>query len=331
MLFMSGQQIIKYTHLLRRSQEPGGGKVNNIFTKLFGKKDTVPSEIPELPVTMVQTTPLTEDQLKTVTFSTVSLKPPQFLMGCGQSVGLQRDHNEDTIFSMTSILADGVNDVPFGLCVVADGMGGHLNGEVASSVAVRTVTKYLVTKIYTHLLEQNPGPMEESLQETIEHAVNEVQKNVLRFAPGGGTTLTIALILGEQVTIAHVGDSRAYFIYPDGRIQRLTKDHSLVQRMVDLEEITEAEAQKHPHRNVLLKAIGQTEPVYPDVQTHQIPKSGHLMLCSDGLWGVVSESEIYRFISSESDPAMACNHMIEAANKNGGPDNISVILVKFQG
>ena len=126
-------------------------------------------------------------------------------------------------------------------------------------------------------------------------------------------------------------DSRAYFIYPDGRIQKLTKDHSLVQRMVDLEEITELEAQTHPHRNVLLKAMGQTEPVQPDIQTHQIPKAGHLMLCSDGLWGVISETEIYRIISAESDPVLASHRMIEAANRSGGPDNISVVLVKFQG
>lgn len=305
--------------------------MENFLGKLFGKKQKA-SDVKTEPTDMlVQTTPLSEDQLQTVTYTSLGLKPPQFIMGCGQSAGLQRDHNEDTIFFMSSILADGVNDVPFGLCVVADGMGGHLNGEIASGVAVRTVSRYLVSKIFTHLLQNNPDPMEESLQETIEHAVNEVQRNVIRYAPGGGTTLTIALILGEQVTIAHVGDSRAYFIYPDGRIQRLTKDHSLVQRMVDLEEITEAEAQKHPHRNVLLKAIGQTDPVYPDVQTHQVPKTGHLMLCSDGLWGVVPESDIYRFISSEADPAIACQHMVEAANKNGGPDNISVILVKFQG
>jgi protein phosphatase len=305
--------------------------VNNILKNIFKLKKEKSSEQFEPGVTMVQTTPLSEDQLKAVSFANVALRPPQFLIGCGQSVGLQRDHNEDTIFSMSSILADGRNDVPFGLCVVADGMGGHLNGEIASAVAARTVARILINKIYTHLLENNPDPMEESLQETIEHAVNEVQKNVVRYAPGGGTTLTIALILGEQVTIAHVGDSRAYFIYPDGRIQRLTKDHSLVQRMIDLEEITEAEAKNHPHRNVLLKAIGQAEPVYPDVQTHQIPKSGHLMLCSDGLWGVVAEADLYRSISSQSDPALACKEMINLANKNGGPDNISVILVKFQG
>ena len=305
--------------------------MKNLFKKIVKPKGSKSSENVEPIATMVQTTPLTEEQLKAVSFSTHALRPPQFLIGCGQSAGLQRDHNEDTIFALSSILADGRSDTPFGLCVVADGMGGHLNGEIASAIATKTVARILITKIYTHLLENHPEPMEESLQETIEHAVNEVQKNVIRYAPGGGTTLTIALILGEQVTIAHVGDSRAYFIYPDGRIQKLTKDHSLVQRMVDLEEITEAEAKSHPHRNVLLKAIGQTEPINPDVQTHQIPKCGHLMLCSDGLWGVVPENDLYRSISSQSDPALACREMIDLANKNGGPDNISVVLVKFQG
>ncbi len=301
------------------------------FDKLFKKKESKPSDNTKPVVEMIQTTPLTEDQLKAVSFEAIRLRPPQFLIGCSQSAGLQRDHNEDTLFYLSSILANGVNDIPFAICVVADGMGGHKNGEIASDVAARTFARSLMVRVYAHLLEVNPDPMEESLQETIEKAFNEVQKNVVRNAPGGGTTLTIALLLGEQVIIAHVGDSRAYFIYPDGRIQKLTKDHSLVQRMVDLEEITEAEAQTHPHRNVLLKAIGQTDPVQPDIQTHQIPKAGHLMLCSDGLWGVISESEIYRIVSSEADPVMASHRMIEAANNSGGPDNISVVLVKFLG
>lgn len=305
--------------------------MDKFFQRFFISKKKKGIENAEQTENLIQTTPLSEDQLQTVSNTVTGIKPPQFLIGCGQSVGRQRDHNEDTIFFTSAVLADGLNDLPFALCVVADGMGGHLNGEIASQVAARTVGRLIVSKVFCHLLEVNPDPMDESLQETIEHTVNEVQKNVVRYAPGGGTTLTIALILGEQVTIAHVGDSRAYFIYPDGRIQRLTKDHSLVQRMVDLEEITEAEAKNHPHRNVLLKAIGQTEPVYPDVQTHQIPKFGHMMLCSDGLWGVVSETDMYRIISAEGNPANACKGLVDAANDNGGPDNISVILVNFQG
>jgi PPM family protein phosphatase len=305
--------------------------VDKFFAKLFGKKPKAADTQKTPSAPLIQTTPLSDDQLKTVSYEIEQLNPPQFLIGCGQSAGLQRDHNEDTLFYLSSILADGVNDIPFGLCVVADGMGGHKHGEIASGVAARTAARTLITKIYAHLLEINPDPMEESLQETIDKTINDVQKTVIRYAPGGGTTMTLALLMGEQVTIAHVGDSRAYFIYPDGRIQRLTKDHSLVQRMIDLEEITEAEAQNHPQRNVLLKAIGQTDLIRPDLTTHQIPRTGHLMLCSDGLWGVVSETEIYRIVSSEQDPAIACKNLIEAANRYGGPDNISVVLVKFLG
>ena len=305
--------------------------MKNLFKRIFRKTAPI-EEIKKTPSTpLVQTAPLSDDQLKAVSYEVVQMNPPQFLIGCGQSAGIQRDHNEDTLFYLSSILADGINDIPFGLCIVADGMGGHKNGEITSGVAARTSARTLINKVFAHLLEINPDPMEESLQETIEKTVNDVQKTVIRYAPGGGTTLTLALLMGEQVTIAHVGDSRAYFIYPDGRIQRLTKDHSLVQRMIDLEEITEAEAQDHPQRNVLLKAIGQTDLVRPDLTTHQIPRSGFLMLCSDGLWGVVSETEIYRNVSAEQDPAIACKNLIEIANKYGGPDNISIILVKFLG
>jgi PPM family protein phosphatase len=301
-----------------------------VITKLkdiFQKKEK--TKLPR--VQNIQTTPLSEDQLKTVTRENVKLRPPQFLVGSGQSAGLQRDHNEDTLFAMSSVVADNVSDLPFGIYIIADGMGGHKNGELASGVAARVVAKNLVNRIFTRLLDIHPEPMDESLQETLENSFNEAQKSVNRHAPGGGTTLTCALVLGEQVTIAHVGDSRAYFIYPDGRIQRITKDHSLVQRMLDLDEITEEEAATHPQRNVLLRAIGQAEPVKSDIQTHQIPRGGFLMLCSDGLWGVIPDTEIYRIVTSNTDPVLSCNQMIEAANNAGGPDNISVILVDFYG
>ncbi|MCX6054475.1 MAG: protein phosphatase 2C domain-containing protein [Chloroflexi bacterium] len=279
----------------------------------------------------IQTTPLTEDQLNSVSRLTLAHKPAQFLIGSGQSVGMQREHNEDTLFSMSSVVADGVNDISFGMGIIADGMGGHKNGEIASGVATRVAAKRFITKVYSRLLSIHPEPLDESIQEAMQEAINETQKAVVRYAPGGGTTFTCALIIGEQVTIGHVGDSRAYFIYPDGRIQRVTKDHSLVQRMIDLEEINENQAQDHPQRNVLLKAIGQGESVHPDIQTFQIPKGGFLMMCSDGLWGVLRDAEIYKIISSSHDPVLACQKLVEEANKKGGPDNISVILIDFYG
>ncbi len=299
----------------------------NILEKIFQKNPSQKETIDD----SVHTTPLSEEQLRSLTPMQKMVKPSQYIISCGQSVGLQRDHNEDALFTLSSVIADGHGEKPFGLVIVADGMGGHKNGEIASSVSTRAVARCILNKVYGHFLDLQDNPMNESLQEILEDSVNEAQKAVVYYAPGGGTTLTIALILGEQITIAHVGDSRAYFVYPDGRLQKVTKDHSLVQRMVDLEEITEAEAATHPQKNVLLKAVGQPEPFRADIQTHQLPHGGKLFLCSDGLWSVVSDVEIFRIFSSSKDPVEICNKLVEAANDAGGPDNISVVLVDFSG
>ena len=302
------------------------GLMRSLFNKIFEKK--VQKKEVETPI---HTTPLSEDQLDVVTKASVQLKPPQFIIGTGQSVGMQRDHNEDTLFTFSSVLGEGTNDLPFGICMIADGMGGHKNGEIASGVAVRVISKYLLNRVYLRFLELHHEPMDESIQETIQNAVAEAQKAVLRFAPGGGTTLTCALLLGEQITVAHIGDSRGYFIYSDGRIQKITKDHSLVQRMVEIGEITELEAQTHPQKNVLLRALGQNDPVKPDIQTFQFPKGGYLLLCSDGLWGLVPDNDIYRIVTSNTDEVIACHELIDLANENGGPDNVSVILCSSRG
>lgn len=301
----------------------GGHSLLDYIKKIFKKKAT--------PYIEVETTPLSEDQLRSVSFEQIKLHPLQYIVGSGQSTGLQRDHNEDAIFVMSSTLADGNSDVPVGVFIIADGMGGHLNGEIASGVAARMMARAILSRLYLKVLDPENEPMEESLQEVMEHGIHDAQRAVMRNAPGGGTTMTAALVIGEQVTIAHVGDSRAYFVYPDGRMQRVTKDHSLVQRMVELEEITEDEAKTHPHRNVLLRAIGQMEPYRPDIQTHQIPRQGRMLLCSDGLWSVVPENEIFRIVNGGSNLSMVCQSLVEAANNAGGPDNISVIVVEFAG
>lgn len=279
----------------------------------------------------IQTSPLAEEKIPQIQDGVVSCKPAQLLIGSGQSTGMQRDHNEDTLFTLSTVVADGTRDLALGICIVADGMGGHRNGAIASGVAARVVASHLVNKVYTHFLDIQQEPFTDSLQEIMENAINETHKAVLRYAPGGGTTFTCALIIGEQVTIGHIGDSRAYFLQADGRFQKITKDHSLVQRMVELEEITEKEAATHPQRNVLLKAIGQTESVFPDIQTYPLPKNGYLLLCSDGLWGVVPEQELLETIKDCNDPVSACKTLIDSANAHGGPDNISAILVKCFG
>jgi len=292
-----------------------------LVNKIFGKKRQFLSD--------VQTAPLSEEQLKAVSTSSVTLKPIQLMVGTAQSVGKQREHNEDSIFALNSILADGNIELPFGIFIVADGMGGHMHGEVASGVAIRAFSQFVLTKLYMPFLGIVPQTPSESLQEMMEKGMQEAQQAVIKRAPGGGTTLTATLILGEQVTVAHVGDTRAYFMYPDGRMHAITQDHSLVHRLVELGQINEDEASNHPQRNVLYRAIGQAEPYRPDIDTFQIPHPGSLLICSDGLWGVVPEADIFRIVKNSPNPSIACHELTKAANAAGGPDNISVVLVQI--
>lgn len=295
----------------------------NFIKKLFGKKDG------EQKPFKVNTAPLAVEDLESVADSSVSFHPPQFVVGTGQSVGLQRDHNEDTLFVLNSVMADGVNEIQFGLYLVADGMGGYEYGEIASSVAARGASETILSKMYLPQVDPNGSLPEESLHEVIETAVMRAQQLVKQKAPGGGTTLTAAVIVGDQVTIAHVGDSRAYFLHPDRRIELLTHDHSLVQRLVELGQISEEEALVHPNRNVLYRALGQPEPLNPDIQTYPMPHPGYLLICSDGLWGTVTDDDIVKIVRKAGNPSDACKQLVDAANSAGGPDNISVILVRY--
>jgi protein phosphatase len=136
-------------------------------------------------------------------------------------------------------------------------------------------------------------------------------------------------VFGDQLTIAHVGDSRAYTIKPDGRMEALTRDHSLVKRLEELGQLTAEEAAVHPQRNVLYRALGQGEPFDAEVTTSPLPKSGYLLICSDGLWGVISNDTIFNLISIAPSPAAACQFLVTAANTAGGPDNISAILIRL--
>ncbi len=300
------------------------------FEKLFSKKENKP-DVPPRPSAAqdILTSPLSEKQLESVIKPQVAYKPQQLIMGTAQSIGLQRDHNEDTIFAFTSILSDDITELPFGVYIVADGMGGHLHGEVASGVAARTAAQYILSHLYMSILATDPPDRSESIQEIVEDAIMEAQPVVMRKAPGGGTTITVAVVLGEQVTLGQVGDSRAYFIYPDGRMQAVTQDHSLVRRLIDLGQISEEQALVDSRRNVLYRALGQIEPFKPDIDTKTFPNSGYLLLCSDGLWGVVPQTEIFRIVRSAKDPSQSCHQLVEAANSAGGPDNISAILVQF--
>lgn len=299
-----------------------------IFDWLFGKKEQPSAQTQDV----TNTAPLTEEQIQAI----VNNQNPRFDMqqlvaSCGQSVGKQRDLNEDSILALTTTMAGNSGNLPFGLYIVADGMGGHQFGEVASNAAIRSVAGFILKKFHPYLFQVKTDTMDESFQEIMLEAVREAQRTIQREAPGSGTTLTAALVIGQQVTVAHVGDSRAYFVYPDGRIEPITRDHSLVKRLEELGHITPEEAVNYPHRNVLYRALGQGELLDPDIFTVAFPQPGYLMICSDGLWGVVAEQDIVRSIIEAPNLQRACQNLVTAANTAGGPDNISVILAQLIG
>ena len=295
------------------------------FRNLFGKSSPPTVET-------ATTAPLTEEQVQTILEGqNFRYDLQQLVAASGQSVGKQRELNEDSLLALTYTLAGNSGSLPFGLYIVADGMGGHQYGEVASNAAVRVVASNIMRKFQNYLFNLKPAQPDESLQEIMQTAVKEAQKAIQHEAPSSGTTLTAALVLGQQVTIAHVGDSRAYHIHPDGRIEVITRDHSLVKRLEELGHISPDEAENYPHRNVLYRALGQGEILEPDIFTVTFPQTGYLMLCSDGLWGVVSDQDLYRMIKDAPSLQRACQNLVEAANAAGGPDNISVVIAQMIG
>lgn len=241
-------------------------------------------------------------------------------------VGLVRNNNQDATMSFffTSLTADERPD--FGVFIVADGMGGHHDGEKASSIAVKTVTNYLIQHVYMPILIGNTDvpPISEVMVSAVQKANSEIIKQV----PEGGTTVTAVSVLGDLAYVAHVGDSRAYLITKDS-IEQITRDHSLVQRLIELDQITRDEVQDHPQKNVLYRALGQNDNVEVDISTRRLPHNSRVLICSDGLWGLVTEKDLFEIAMNTPDPQQACEKLVALANSNGGTDNISIVLLKI--
>ncbi len=303
------------------------------FKKLFNreKEETVPAPSTQM-ADNATTAPLSDQQISSIIYNNnLQFDTQQLISGVGQSVGKQREHNEDSLLAITSTISGHNGNIPFGLYIVADGMGGHQYGEVASNAAIRVIAGDIMRTFHTYLFNLPTQPLQESLQEMMEAAIKDAHRTVQKDAPGSGTTVTAALVLGQQVTIAHIGDSRAYAVYPDRRIQTITRDHSLVKRLEELGHLSKDEAANFPHRNVLIRALGQGEVLEADIFTIPFPQPGYLMLCSDGLWGVINDQDISRAIVEAPTLHRASQNLVEAANLAGGPDNITVILVQLIG
>jgi serine/threonine protein phosphatase PrpC len=257
------------------------------------------------------------------------LAVPQFIVGVAQSAGVQRNNNEDSLFTLTTNLLVDEKSVNFGLYIVADGMGGHDNGELASHMAVDILTSHVINTLYLKIVSTTGTKNEVSLHEVMLDGTVNAHQAIKKETEGGGTTLTAALILGDQLTLTHVGDSRAYYFDPQGNMKLLTRDHSLVKRLEEIGQISAEQALTHPQRNVLYRALGQGEPFEPDIASIQIHPGCQLLICSDGLWGVITEEDLAAIVTMAAEPQLICQSLVDVANQAGGPDNISVIIVRL--
>lgn len=258
---------------------------------------------------------------------------PMLVVGRATHIGQVRKRNEDTYFALEATLSRNGEAFPFGLFLVADGMGGQQGGELASALTSRVVAEAVLREFYLpwltsdikDTLRQRPA------NEVLVEAANEANLAVQRSAPPeAGTTLTCALIQGTNAYIAHVGDSRAYLIR-QGRLEQITQDHSLLARLIELGQISSEEAASHPQRNVLYKAVGQGSTLDADFYLKSLPANSYLLLCSDGLWGTVPEDRMAAIVRETPTPQEACHQLIREANARGGEDNITVVLVQIKG
>lgn len=243
------------------------------------------------------------------------------IIGAVSDIGLKRGNNQDCMF------ASREEDLP--LFIVADGMGGHHAGDVASSMAVSGIINYFKEK-------QKLLNSEEHIKETIKGSVTNINDIIYLKSlespeyNGMGTTVTLAYIYNSNIYIGHVGDSRAYIIR-DNKITQLTEDHSVVNELIKCGTITPSEALTHPQRNMITRAVGTSCRIKMDFSIFKYRANDILILCSDGLTNMISEDLILNEIINSEDNQIekSLNILVEKAKENGGRDNITVIGIKF--
>lgn len=241
-------------------------------------------------------------------------------------VGMKRTHNEDYF----SLIEDEQ------LFIVADGMGGHASGEVASKMAAETIGEF-----YQRTREDEEATWPYKMDRSLSYIENrlvcgvklanlrifETSSRDLRFK-GMGTTLVSSLISGDKIYIGHVGDSRVYRVR-DNQIQQLTRDHSLLEDYKEAKpDMTEEEERNFPHKNVITRALGMRETVQVDIRAHQIKSGDVYVLCSDGLSGMIADPQICQITANAKSLERAVAELVDAANRNGGTDNVTTLLLQ---
>jgi PPM family protein phosphatase len=226
-------------------------------------------------------------------------------VGAATDIGQVREGNEDSFLIVEPLYA------------VADGMGGHRGGEVASSLALETVQG---------MFERREGSLAEQVAEANRAVFDRSQSD--RKVSGMGTTLTAAQVEGNRVHLVHVGDSRAYLLH-GAELTQITEDHTLVHRMVMEGEISEEEAETHPHRSILTRALGVDRNIQVDEGDLEVASGDRLLLCTDGLTGMVAEGQIREILLETVDPQEAVEKLVRGANSAGGIDNITAVILDF--
>ncbi len=267
-------------------------------------------------------------------------------------VGRQRELNEDNYYFKVVQSSD---EESLGLFMVADGMGGHLGGEVASHWAIKTLKRELAPlfrpqdpgvtrRLDSEALAAVGGGFTVRLEETelarlLQHAIERANQVLLGYAhthreEAGdmGSTLTMTVVEGDRATLAHVGDSRAY-LWRGGQLQQLTEDHSVPGALLKQGRITADELQAHPHRHVIYRCLGLKPKVEVDIYTTLTLQTGDsLLLCSDGLWDMIyPTARLEAHLAARAEPLDTCRRLVAAANEAGGEDNITVLLIRVEG
>jgi len=235
-------------------------------------------------------------------------------------VGQVRQNNQDSFY--TEILEDGR-----AMCVVCDGMGGAKAGNVASRLAANAFVEHAKSLL-------RPGLKCKDVEEIVIDSLSAANQSVNDMAisdvfyNGMGTTLVSAITAEDGIVIINVGDSRAYLINKEG-IYRITRDHSVVEDMVEMGKITEEEAKEHPGKNLITRAVGTDESVSGDVYTVEAEKNSYILMCSDGLTNLVSDQEILYEVLYGDDVSKCCKRLVDIANSRGGFDNITAVLLEI--
>ena len=245
-------------------------------------------------------------------------------IGCLSDTGKVRRLDEDSVavIRLFSTFEEGPIEKIF--LAVADGMGGHSKGEVASRLGIATIAEHVMPRL-------SANKRDDALNEILRSSIKEANKQILAYVmdhpecEGMGTTMTVAIIDREKLCIGHVGDSRAYLLC-EQEILQLTKDHSFVQELVDKGEITPEEARHHPKRNIITRVVGYHPDVEPDTYEYRWKANDRILICCDGLVTHVEDGEIAETVLNAITSMEACKNLVKLANDRGGKDNISVVL-----